>query len=140
MPTTSDLSIVHGPTSPPLWSTTLTKVIDEQAEQYGDKTAVVVPWQSARLSYRDLAGRSKLIAKALLGSHLRSGDCVGIMAGNRHEYIDVFLGGARIGCPIVVLNSTCSPAQLESAVTRSRASILLCLFSSFLFFSFLHMI
>jgi len=113
------LSLVFGPDQPPLWSKTLGSLIEEQARQYGDKTAVVVPWQSARLSYRQLADRSKTLAKAMLNMGLRHGDCVGIMAGNCYQYIEVFLGGARIGCPVVVLNSTYTPEELKAAVVRS---------------------
>ncbi|KAL1966032.1 hypothetical protein VTN77DRAFT_4972 [Rasamsonia byssochlamydoides] len=124
MSTSANLSLVHGPTHPPLWTKTLGQVIAEQARQYGDKEAVVVPWQATRLTYRQLAERSKLVAKALLDVGLRHGQCVGIMAGNCYEYIEVFLGGARIGCPVVVLNTTYSPEEFKSAVSRSSCRVI----------------
>ena len=58
----------------------------------------------------------------MLGMGLRHGDSVGIMAGNCYQYIEVFLGGARIGCPVVVLNTTYTPAELERAVRTSCES------------------
>lgn len=115
----ANLSLVQGPSDPPLWTKTLSEVIAEQAKQHGDKEALVVPWQSTRLTYRQLAERSKLVAKALLDTGLRHGQCVGIIAGNCYQYIEVFLGGARIGCPVVVLNTTYSPEEFRAAVTRS---------------------
>jgi acyl-CoA synthetase (AMP-forming)/AMP-acid ligase II len=33
----------------------------------------------------------------MLEMGLRKGDCVGVMAGNCYQYIEVFLGGGRIG-------------------------------------------
>jgi acyl-CoA synthetase (AMP-forming)/AMP-acid ligase II len=114
----SELSLLHGPSTPPLLSKPLGTLIDEQAVQFGDRTAVVVSWQQARLSYRQLADRSKLVAKALLETGLKPGDHVGIMAGNRYEYIEVFLGAARIGCPVVLHNLTWSASQLQSAAKR----------------------
>lgn len=95
-------------------------VIDEQAATFGNRSAVVVPWQSVRLSYRDLAERSLVVAKALLSTGcIRRGDCVGIMAGNCYQYVEVFLGAARIGCPVVVLNNTYTPDELKNAVAIS---------------------
>lgn len=112
-------SKVTGPTSEPLWTTTLGALVETQARHYGKRTAVVFPAQSAALTYDDLYARSTLVAKALLESGLQHGDKVGISAGNCVEYIEVFLGAARIGCPVVVLNSTYTAAELLRAVTFS---------------------
>ncbi|KAL3432906.1 hypothetical protein BDV09DRAFT_197321 [Aspergillus tetrazonus] len=116
----TQLSLVHGPKEPPLWlDKTLCTVIDQQEASYPDRTALIVPWQSTRLSYHQLAERSRVVAKALLGAGLRHGECIGIMDGNSYEYIEVFLGAARIGCPVVVLNNTYTPDELRNAVYRS---------------------
>ncbi|KAE9575428.1 putative acyl-CoA synthetase [Colletotrichum fructicola] len=112
-------SLVFGPKDPPLLEKTLGSVIQDQAKAYGDRTAVVVPWQSTRLTYNDLADRSKITAKGLLELGLKHGDCVGIMAGNCYQYTELFLGAARIGCPFVVLHNTYSPDELSSAVLHS---------------------
>ncbi|KAI8309641.1 putative acyl-CoA synthetase [Colletotrichum sp. SAR11_240] len=112
-------SLVFGPRDPPLLEKTLGAVIQDQAKAYGDRTAVVVPWQSTRLTYKDLADRSKIAAKGLLELGLKHGDCVGIMAGNCYQYIELFLGAARIGCPFVVLHNTYSPDELSGAVLHS---------------------
>lgn len=112
-------SIVHGSTQEPLWSITMGALIDTQARIYGDRQAVVFPGQRTTKTFHDLLVRSKLIAKALLEAGLQNGDRVGITAGNCIEYIEVFLGAARIGCPVVVLNSTYSPEELLRAVTFS---------------------
>ena len=115
----TQLALIHGPTDPALWDKTLGKVADDQAAAFGDKPALLVPWQSVRLSYRQLADRSKVVAKALLYLGLRHGDCVGVMMGNCYQYIEVFLGGARIGCPVVVLNNTYTPDELSNAIRLS---------------------
>ncbi|PYH40467.1 acetyl-CoA synthetase-like protein [Aspergillus saccharolyticus JOP 1030-1] len=120
---TPPLAIVHGPTEPALWHKTLSELIDEQAAQYGSKEAVVVPWQSVRLSYSQLADRSRVLGQAMLNMGLRPGDCVGIMAGNCYQYIEVFLGGGRIGCPVVVLNNTYTPGELTRAVHQSSCKL-----------------
>ncbi|KKK15418.1 hypothetical protein P175DRAFT_0559879 [Aspergillus ochraceoroseus IBT 24754] len=114
------LSLIHGPKEPEIWSNkTLCDIIDEQTNRYADRPMLIVPWQSTRLSYHDLAERSKTVAKAMLHFGLRHGDCIGIMDGNSCEYIEVFLGAARIGCPAVVLNNTYTPDELKNAVYQS---------------------
>lgn len=115
-----DPSLVHGPVAEPLWTTTLGALIESQARHYGSRTAVVFPQQQVRRTYHELFLRSKLVAKALLHAGLRYGDAVGIMAGNCYEYVEVFLGAARIGCPVVVLNTNYTPKELLTAVTVSR--------------------
>ncbi|KEZ41998.1 hypothetical protein SAPIO_CDS6390 [Scedosporium apiospermum] len=121
---TANPAYVRGPKDPALWIKTLGTALDEQAARFGDKSALIVPWQSVRLSYRQLADRSRVVAKALLRLGLRHGDSVGIMAGNCHEYIEVFLGGARIGCPVVVLNNTYSPDELRNAACISSCKVI----------------
>ncbi|KAJ5406011.1 hypothetical protein N7465_007295 [Penicillium sp. CMV-2018d] len=118
-----NLALVYGPKEPQLCLKTMGTLIDDQAVHFGDRPAVVFPWQSVRLSYRQLAERSKILAKAMLEMGLRHGDSVGIMAGNCYQYIEVFLGGARIGCPVVVLNTTYTPAELERAVRTSSCKL-----------------
>lgn len=115
----SPLSLVYGPRSPPLWNKTLADLIHEQESKYADREAVVVPWQSTRLTYGRLAQRSALLAKALLGGGFKRGDCVGIMAGNCYQYIEVFLGAGRIGCPVAVFNNTFSPRELKAMIERT---------------------
>ena len=118
-PSNQSLSLTIGPQTPELWIKTVGSLIQDRSKEYGDRDAVVVPWQSVRLTYQDLADRSCIVAKAMLEMGIRYGDCVGIIAGNCHQYIEVFLGAARIGCPVVVLNNTYSPDELKQAVTRS---------------------
>lgn len=113
------LALVHGPKEPELLFETLGKFMDRQAVQFPDHPAAIFPWQAVRLSYNQLVDQSKIVAKALLEMGLRHGDCVGIMAGNCHQYLEVFLGGARIGCPVVVLNNTYTPEELRNAVETS---------------------
>ncbi len=116
---TTELALVQGRADAPLWIRKLGDLIDQQAEQYVSKTAAVFPWQRHTLSYRQLAERSQVLARAMLQMGLHHGDCVGILAGNCYQYLEVFLGGARIGCPVVVLNTTYTPTELKNALTQS---------------------
>ncbi|PYH80935.1 acetyl-CoA synthetase-like protein [Aspergillus uvarum CBS 121591] len=107
---------------------TLGELIDLQEAEYGSKVAVVVPWQSVRLSYRQLGERSRVLAQAMLNMGLRPGDCVGIMAGNCYQYIEVFLESSNPKLPelrrIVLIgdgisSQTDSDLQPYDAFTRN---------------------
>ena len=115
----SKFSLVHGPSSAPLWTATLGALLEIQAELHGDRTALVFPWQGIRRSYTELYDRSTLLSKALIESGLQAGDCVGIFAGNCCEYIEVFCAAGSIGCPVAVLNSNYTPTELSYAVEYS---------------------
>lgn len=114
-----EVSLVYGPSMPPLWRKTLADIIKEQATRYAEREAVIVPWQRARLTYARLAERSALVAKALLDTGVKRGDCVGIMAGNCYQYIEIFLGAGRIGSPVAVFNNTFSPQELDAMIART---------------------
>ncbi|KAB8222328.1 hypothetical protein BDV33DRAFT_229606 [Aspergillus novoparasiticus] len=117
-------AFVTGPTEPLICSKTFAQFIDEQAATYGRKPAMVSPWQGISLSYHELAERSKHVAKALLGMGLAHGDCVGIMAGNSCQHIELLMGGARIGCVVASLHSTYTPEELKRAVRRTSCRLL----------------
>lgn len=110
---------VQGRTDEPLYTKPVGTLLKDQAAAHGDKTALVSSWQQHRASFSDLDAKSALVAGALLDLNVRRGQHIGIFAGNRYEYIDVFLGGGRIGRPTVVLNNSFSPHELCNAVLRS---------------------
>ncbi|KAL1887170.1 hypothetical protein Sste5346_010381 [Sporothrix stenoceras] len=117
-------SIVRGTRVVQLIETPLSSLVEDCAYRFGNRTAVCVPWQNINLSYRTLAERSRMMAKLLLGAGLKYGNIIGIMAGNRYEYIETFLAGGRIGCPVVLMNNMFSPSELEHAMGRVNVSVL----------------
>ncbi|KAE8142337.1 hypothetical protein BDV38DRAFT_295124 [Aspergillus pseudotamarii] len=117
-------AFVSGPTEPPIYRETFAQWIDKQAATYGKKPAILSTWQGINLSYGELAERSKHVAKALLGMGFAHGDFVGIMAGNSCQHIEVLMGGARIGCPVVSLHSTYTPDELKRAAHKTSCKLL----------------
>ncbi|CAK7200229.1 hypothetical protein SEUCBS139899_002920 [Sporothrix eucalyptigena] len=117
-------SIVRGTKIVQLIEKPLSHLIEDCAIRFDDRSAVNVPWQKVDLSYRTLAERSRMMAKVLLWAGLKHGDVVGIMGGNRYEYIETFLAAGRIGCPVVLMNNMFTPAELEHAMGRVSVSVL----------------
>jgi len=116
-------SLVNGPTNIPLWHKTIGAILHEQVESNGNKTALIIPWQNVRCSFRDLQTRSGRTAGALLATGIKQGEMIACMAGNRVEYIDFVLAAARIGCPLTVLNNTYTPSELSTALGQTGQSI-----------------
>ncbi|KAH8173958.1 AMP-binding enzyme domain-containing protein [Sarocladium implicatum] len=119
MPPQHEEALLYGAKEPPLWEITIGQLIRDKASQYHDRTAVIIPWQGFRSTYGELLTRCRRVSRALLRHGLRHGDCIGVMAGNRYEYIDIFLGATNIGCPVVLLNNTYSPVELLNATKQT---------------------
>jgi acyl-CoA synthetase (AMP-forming)/AMP-acid ligase II len=118
--TDTDISVVAGARDKELSSLTLGSLLEQQTKLYRNRQAVVFPWQGVRLTYGQLSERCVAVARSLLAAGLQPGEHVGIFAGNCYQYIEVFLGAGYIGCPLVVLNSTYTPQELQNAVSVSR--------------------
>lgn len=99
-------SLLHGPSTPPLVTLTLGKLLDIQCRRYGPRECLVVPWTGARWTYTKLREESINLAKMLVEVGIRPGDRVGIMAGNCEQYVAVIFAVARVGGILVVLNNT----------------------------------
>lgn len=113
-------ALVKGSVDSLLWlTTTLADVVNNQAAKFGSKDIAVFPWQGVRLSYSRLAERGELVARALLCSGVQPSDCVAILAGNRFEYLEVVIGGALIGCSVLVLHTTYKPWELYNALEKT---------------------
>ncbi|KAL3419509.1 AMP-binding enzyme [Phlyctema vagabunda] len=120
----ANLSIVHGPSSPPLITITLGELIDTQNEIRGDKECLIVPWTGARWTYSDLHTQSRILAKSMLAMGLRRGDRVGILGCNCEEYVAAFFAAGYIGCILVVLNSTYTAQEAHQALKHSGCKVL----------------
>lgn len=110
-PPAQKLSILHGPSDPPLLDLTLGDLLSLQTYQHGSKECLVIPWTGARWTYNELHQQSSLLAGALLDMGIGVGDRVGIMAGNCEQYAAVFFAVAKIGAVLVILNNTYTPTE-----------------------------
>lgn len=119
------LSLVHGPTDPPLVDLHLGELLNLQCLHYGTRECLVIPWTGARWTYNELNQQSCLLARALLDMGIGVGDRVGIMAGNCEQYAAVFFAATRIGAILVILNNTYTPTEAQYALKFSGMSSIL---------------
>lgn len=120
----SNLSILHGPSNPPLVTLTLSQMLDLQCRKYGDRECLVIPWTGARWTYNYLQDQSIILAKMLLDVGIMPGDRIGIMAGNCEQYVAALFAVARLGAILVVLNNTYTTPEAIHAMRHTECRIL----------------
>ena len=82
---------------------TIHQVLKRQAERHGERTFF---WFRDRaFSYRDFDRESDRVAAGLQALGIGKGDKVGIMMGNRPEYLFVWFGLSKLGAVEVPLNT-----------------------------------
>jgi fatty-acyl-CoA synthase len=91
-------------------SRTLYGLLHEQAERFPERVAVICgEW---RVTYRALAAAAGRIAAALYAAGIRRGDRVGLLMGNRLEWLECCFGAAGVGATIVPFSTWSKPDEL----------------------------
>ena len=104
-------------------STTYPALLQELVEHYGDREALVGSGQ--RLTYAQLQQEVYLAARSLLALGVKHGDHVGILMGNRPEWIISFLACHCVGATVIALNTWATPRELEYALQHARVCVLI---------------
>ena len=109
---------------------TLGGFVDDIAERYGDREALVCDdplrdGATVRWSYHQLRERSDQIAAALIAAGVARGAPVAVQMANRPEAVAALFGIARAGGVVVPLSTFAPPAELEAMVALAGPSVLL---------------
>jgi long-chain acyl-CoA synthetase len=75
-------------------------------------------------THAELAGRCARLGGALAGEGLARGDRVAILAANRHEYLESYVGVPAAGFVVVPLNTRHAQPELEYALRDSGTRLL----------------
>jgi len=118
------LSYVSGPSAVPLLGQTIGSALDRTVEAAPDALALVSRHQGIRLSYEELHRSVDQAARAFLALGVEKGDRVGIWAGNCVEWLVVQYATARIGAILVNVNPAYRTHELQYALGKSGASVL----------------
>jgi fatty-acyl-CoA synthase len=119
------LSYAHGACATPLLGQTIGDNLRATAERHGDREALVVCSQKARLTYRQLWDATTRVARGLLALGVRPGDRVGIWASNRYEWVVVQYATARVGSILVNINPAYLANELGYVLRQSGVKLLL---------------
>jgi non-ribosomal peptide synthetase component F len=86
---TQRLSVIRGPSNPPLMNITLGKLIRRQSRKHPDSVAVISQNQNEVITYSELHKYSDDLAAGMIALGVQRGDRVAVMLGNRSEYVYV---------------------------------------------------
>lgn len=68
---------------------------------------------------------SDKVAALLLSQGLKPGECVALFMENRPEYVGIWLGSAKIGCPTALINTNLTKKPLEHCLKAANCSLIL---------------
>jgi fatty-acyl-CoA synthase len=107
---------------------TLSGFLLEVTRRYPDREAVVFhepDGGEVRWSYGDLEREARRVARAVLGTGAGKDSRVGILMGNRPEWVAALYGVALAGAVAVPLNTYFEPPELDFVLRHSDAKLLL---------------
>lgn len=113
-----DLSYVCGTGSVPLLYKTVGAVLEDAAQRWGNRPALIVRHQNIRWTYRELNEAAERFAAGLLKLGLQPGDRVGIWSPNRHEWVVTQFATAKAGLILVNVNPAYRISELEFALNK----------------------
>ncbi|MDM8158417.1 AMP-binding protein [Labilibaculum sp. K2S] len=119
------LSYEHGSSNLPLLGETIIERLRKTVELFGDRDALIVPYQNYKATYLEFWQQIEEVAKGLLAFGVEKGDRVGIWSPNRHEWVIVQFATARIGAILVNVNPAYKSAELKFALRQSEISLLI---------------
>ncbi len=115
-------------TEPGLGALTLGGLLLETARRHADREAVAsrpVDTQPVRWTYAQLEQHSRAIARALLAAGVTKGTRVGVLMGNRPEWVAAAFGVALAGGIIVPVNTFFEPPELQYLLHHADIAMLL---------------
>ena len=104
-------------------SRTIPDLLDELAARHPDREALVGGDQ--RYSYKALRAAVRQLAKGLYARGVRAGDKVGILMGNRPEWVIADLAITLLGGVMVGINTWATAAELEYLLGHSDTKLLI---------------
>lgn len=102
---------------------TIGRYLDYIASKYPEQDAVVFE-DKVRYSYRMLKDLSDRLAKGLLKIGVNKGDHVAIWATNIPEWVITLFATAKIGAPLVSINTAYKEHEVEYILKHSDAKVL----------------
>ncbi|PMD34482.1 acetyl-CoA synthetase-like protein [Hyaloscypha variabilis F] len=117
------LSIVQGPSHPPLMKITLGELTRRQSRKHGDRVAVIAQHQNEEITYSQLHKHSDDLAAGMVAMGTKRGDRVAVMLGNRSEYVYLLVACSKIGAIITLLNYAYSHTEILAALSTTRPKL-----------------
>lgn len=107
----------------PYWDKTVAQMLDEVAARHPDREAIVFGDQ--RVTYREFQRESNRLARGFLALGLKKDDKVALWLPNRPRWFFAQFALARIGAPVVALNTRYKAYELSYILGQSDTTTLI---------------
>ena len=108
---------------------TLAEMLEESAKKYSDKTAIV--FLDTIMSYNDLWGKVKRMAKGMSDLGLKKGDVCALILPNSYQYVISFYACQLLGVIVTAINPTYKSLEVRHQLKDSDARAVIVLDSIF---------
>lgn len=102
----------------------LSRLLEDRAAQYGERTFLNVKGEEPGITYRGLDENANRFAGGLRALGLEKGRKLGVMLPNCAEYLYLLFGAAKIGAVTVPINTGYKGDLLAHVINNSDAEIL----------------
>ncbi len=102
--------------------------LDELAQRYGDREAVVLNVagrERVSRTYAELRDEARRVAKALVAAGVSRGTRVGVLTSGRPEWISAVFGAAIAGGVAVPFNTFAEPRELDHLLRHSDVAVVI---------------
>ncbi len=103
---------------------TIGELLNENAEKYPEKDAVVYVDQNYRLTWQQLKGMVDWTTESFISLGVKKGEHIAIWGTNKPHWLFVQFAAAKIGAPLVTINPEWKAAELEYALKQSDSKVL----------------
>ncbi|MGG4419447.1 AMP-binding protein [Bacillus subtilis] len=104
---------------------TIGRLLEQTADEYPDRDAVVYPDRNIRYTYAQFDSLCRQTAKGLMRMGIGKGDHVAIWASNIPEWLAVQFATAKIGAMLVTVNTNYQAHELDYLLKQSDAAALI---------------
>jgi fatty-acyl-CoA synthase len=117
-------SYAAGDTTVPLREHTIGTDLDATIARFGDRDALVSPFEGVHLTYRAFGEEVDRVARALMARGIGVGDRVGIWSPNCAAWVLVQYATAKIGAILVTINPAYRTHEVQYALAQSGCTML----------------
>jgi fatty-acyl-CoA synthase len=110
---------------PVLLNKTIGQLLEEKAEQYGEREAVVYADRNLRWSYKEFNQVCRTVAKGFMKLGIKKGEHLAIWSSNKPEWLACQFGTGKMGAVLVTVNTDYRTSELEYLLRKSDATTII---------------
>lgn len=104
---------------------TIGQILDEKAEQYPNKDALIHPFEGVRYTTKEFKEECDRVARGFMAMGIKKGDHVAMWATNYPQWIVTQFATAKIGAVLVTVNTNYKQFELEYLLKQSDTMTLI---------------